>query len=74
MARYWIAVASKKHVQKGVLEGFAQVCHGKKGPLFSMNMIGLFTTHQQSVLVERILVKHLQQLAVLLQEPPIPFR
>ena len=33
MARYWIGVASREHVQRGVKEGFAQVCHGKPGPL-----------------------------------------
>lgn len=33
MTRYWIAVASKEHVRKGELGGFAQVCHGKKDPL-----------------------------------------
>lgn len=37
MTRYWIAVASKEHVQSGVLGGFAQVCHGKSGPLNRMN-------------------------------------
>lgn len=36
MARYWIGVASKEHVQRGVLGGFAQVCHGKAGPLNRM--------------------------------------
>ena len=36
MTRYWIGVASKEHVQRGVLEGFAQVCHGKAGPLNQM--------------------------------------
>src|ERR1700722_18317727 len=36
MARYWIGVASKEHVQKGVEGGFAQVCHGKPGPLNCM--------------------------------------
>jgi hypothetical protein len=36
MARYWIGVASKEHVQNGVIGGFAQVCHGKPGPLNSM--------------------------------------
>ncbi|MBA3815869.1 MAG: EVE domain-containing protein [Parachlamydiaceae bacterium] len=36
MARYWIGVASKEHVQNGVLGGFAQVCHGKAGPLNRM--------------------------------------
>lgn len=30
--RYWIAVASKVHVEVGVTEGIAQFCHGKSGP------------------------------------------
>lgn len=34
--RYWVGVASKEHVQKGVKGGFAQVCHGKAGPLNRM--------------------------------------
>lgn len=33
MTRYWIGVASCEHVQKGIAGGFAQVCHGKPGPL-----------------------------------------
>lgn len=36
MTRYWIGVASKEHVKRGVAEGFAQVCHGKVGPLNRM--------------------------------------
>jgi hypothetical protein len=36
MARFWIAVASREHVMKGVAGGFAQVCHGKGGPLKHM--------------------------------------
>lgn len=36
MTKYWMAVASKQHVELGVLGGFAQVCHGKKGPLSRM--------------------------------------
>lgn len=36
MKRYWIGVASKEHVQRGVLERIAQVCHGKAGPLNRM--------------------------------------
>lgn len=36
--RYWLGVVSKKHVQRGVEGGFAQVCHGKKGPLSKMVM------------------------------------
>lgn len=33
---YWIAVASREHVRRGVAGGFAQVCHGKPGPLKQM--------------------------------------
>ncbi len=33
MINYWIAVASREHVQLGVKGGFMQVCHGKCGPL-----------------------------------------
>lgn len=36
MTRYWIAVACQEHVQRGIAEGFAQVCHGKPGPLKCM--------------------------------------
>lgn len=36
MTHYWIAVASRSHVIKGVSGGFAQVCHGKAGPLKRM--------------------------------------
>lgn len=34
--RFWIGVVSRQHVLKGVQGGFAQVCHGKKGPLSRM--------------------------------------
>ena len=34
--KYWIAVASKEHVLKGVNGGFSQVCHGKCSPLQRM--------------------------------------
>lgn len=34
--RYWIAVASKEHVMRGVQGGFAQICHGKAGSLNQM--------------------------------------
>jgi hypothetical protein len=36
MIRYWVGVVSRQHVQRGVKGGFAQVCHGKKGPLSRM--------------------------------------
>ena len=33
---YWVAVASREHVKKGMALGFCQVCHGKAGPLKQM--------------------------------------
>lgn len=30
---YWIGVASKEHVLRGVEQGFCQLCHGKSNPL-----------------------------------------
>jgi EVE domain len=35
-ARYWIGVVSKTHVERGVSEGFCQLCHGKAAPLKRM--------------------------------------
>lgn len=34
--RYWLAVASREHVLRGVSGGFCQVCHGKATPLRRM--------------------------------------
>jgi EVE domain len=34
---YWIGVASKDHVSKGVEGGFCQLCHGKSNPLKRLN-------------------------------------
>jgi len=34
--KYWVIVASKDHVKKGIAEGFAQACHGKSSPLKRM--------------------------------------
>ena len=34
--RYWIGVASKDHVNRGVAGGFCQLCHGKAQPLKRM--------------------------------------
>lgn len=34
--KYWVIVASKDHVATGILEGIAQACHGKSGPLKRM--------------------------------------
>jgi hypothetical protein len=36
MTRYWMAVASREHVLKGVEGGFCQACHGKRSPLARM--------------------------------------
>jgi hypothetical protein len=33
VTRYWIGVASKDHVLRGVAGGFCQFCHGKAQPL-----------------------------------------
>lgn len=34
--RFWIGVASRDHVGRGVAGGFAQLCHGKGAPLARM--------------------------------------
>jgi len=34
--KYWVIVASKDHVKKGLAAGFAQACHGKSAPLKRM--------------------------------------
>lgn len=36
MPKYWIGVASKEHVMRGVKGGFAMLNHGKKAPLQKM--------------------------------------
>lgn len=36
MSRYWLGVVQREHVERGVAGGFAQVCHGKRGPLARM--------------------------------------
>lgn len=33
MNNFWLAIACKEHVQKGVEGRFMQVCHGKRAPL-----------------------------------------
>ena len=33
MSKKWIGVVSKMHVEKGVEDGFACVCHGKEKPI-----------------------------------------
>lgn len=36
MSRFWIGVVSLNHVEIGVKNGFAQLCHGKGAPLKRM--------------------------------------
>ncbi|OAS24333.1 EVE domain-containing protein [Paenibacillus oryzisoli] len=36
-SRFWIGVVSASHVRRGVLGGFAQLCHGKAAPLRRMS-------------------------------------
>ncbi len=36
--RAWVGVVSRAHVLRGVAGGFAQLCHGKQGPLARMNV------------------------------------
>ncbi len=36
--RAWVGVVSRAHVLRGVAGGFAQLCHGKHGPLARMNV------------------------------------
>lgn len=35
--RYWIGVASRDHVARGIAGGFCQLCHGKAQPLQRMS-------------------------------------
>lgn len=36
--RYWLGVVSRRHVERGVNGGFAQLCHGKRAPLARMEV------------------------------------
>lgn len=36
--RYWIVVASREHVQRGIEAGICQACHGKAAPLKRMRV------------------------------------
>lgn len=38
LPRYWIGVASKDHVLRGVGGGFCQLCHGKNNPLKRLSL------------------------------------
>ncbi len=51
--RYWLGVVSKEHVQKGVLGGFAQVCHGKKAPLAKLTAGDGFIYYSPKLTMDR---------------------
>lgn len=36
--RYWVGVASRDHVDRGIYGGFCQLCHGKARPLERMSV------------------------------------
>jgi hypothetical protein len=36
--RYWIGVASRDHVQRGIAGNYCQLCHGKSQPLKRMSV------------------------------------
>lgn len=50
MTRHWIGVACFEHVKRGISGGFAQVCHGKCGPLKLMNAGDLIVYYSPSLL------------------------
>ncbi len=35
---HWLGVVSRAHVERGIAGGFAQLCHGKEGPLRRMKV------------------------------------
>jgi hypothetical protein len=56
--RYWIGVASREHVMKGICDGFAQLCHGKEDPLKKMNTGDwIIITLQRKVCKKLLLIK-----------------
>jgi len=36
--QHWLGVVSRRHVERGVAGGFAQLCHGKRAPLARMRV------------------------------------
>lgn len=47
--QYWIGTVSKEHVMRGKQGGFAQVCHGKEGPLKKMRPNDLFLYYSPNI-------------------------
>ncbi len=51
--RYWLGVVSKEYVQRGVLGGFAQICHGKKAPLAKLTSGDRFIYYSPKLTMDR---------------------
>ncbi|MCA1324207.1 EVE domain-containing protein [Herbaspirillum sp. alder98] len=49
MSRAWLGVVSRSHVIRGVAGGFAQVCHGKAGPLRQIRKNDIFIYYSPTV-------------------------
>jgi hypothetical protein len=47
--KFWIGTVSKEHVERGKIGGFAQVCHGKQGPLKRMQQNDILIYYSPSV-------------------------
>lgn len=47
--QYWIGTVSKEHVERGKAGGFAQVCHGKEGPLKRMRPHDVFVYYSPNI-------------------------
>lgn len=52
--RFWLAIVSKEHVQRGVEGGFAQVCHGKRAPLAKLKAGDGFIYYSPKVSMNRL--------------------
>lgn len=50
--KYWIATISKEHTQRGVKDGFIQVCHGKEGPLKRMQKEDYLLVYSSKITME----------------------
>lgn len=73
--KYWIAVASKEHVMRGVKGGFAQVCHGKAGPLNRMNPNDWIIYYSPTLLFgEKIPCREFTAIGKIKEKEPYPFR
>ena len=73
--RYWIAVASKEHVLRGVKGSFCQVCHGKAGPLRQMQKEDWIIYYSPTVIFgEKEPCRSFTAIGQLEEGEPYPFR